>query len=146
MAQKTERWFMNHLIETCKDGERGFRYAADHVGDGAMKALFLDIAAQREAFAAALLTHAHRMGGANESEGTVAGALHRGWMTLRDALGGAHHDAALLTEAERGEHAALAAYTEALTVVLTPGAREEIERQRGLVEQSYTRLRTATPV
>jgi hypothetical protein len=30
MAARTERWTLNHLIQTCRDGERGFRYAANH--------------------------------------------------------------------------------------------------------------------
>ena len=111
--QRTERGVLNHLIETCKDGERGFRYAANHVESPPIKSLFLDIASQRERFAEALLPHAHRLGGGNESHGTAAAALHRGWITLMDALKG-HDENAVLHEAERGEDAALAAYRDAL--------------------------------
>lgn len=130
---------LNHLRETSRDGERGFRHAANHVQNAALKALFLENATQWEAFATALLPHAHRFGGPNEGNGTVAGALHRGWMSLRDTLGG-HHDEAVLKEAEHGEHAALAAYEDALAGVLAPPTREEIERQCAEVKQSYNRV------
>ena len=72
-----------------------------------VKGLFLEIATRREQFAADVLSHAQRLGGATESEGSLAGAL-RGGMTLKDAVGG-HDDAAIIREAERGERSALAA-------------------------------------
>ena len=43
MAEHTERWVLNHLIETCRDGGHGFRYAANHVATPSIKSLFLDI-------------------------------------------------------------------------------------------------------
>ena len=51
MAARTERWTLNHLIQTCRDGERGFRYAANHAANPVVKALFLQIATQRQEFA-----------------------------------------------------------------------------------------------
>ena len=38
MAEHTERWTLNRLIATCRDGERGFRYAENHVRDSTIKA------------------------------------------------------------------------------------------------------------
>ena len=35
MAGRTERSVLNHLIETCKDAERGFRHVATHTADQA---------------------------------------------------------------------------------------------------------------
>jgi len=139
MGAQTERWTLNHLIETCRDGERGFRYAANHVSDPAVKALLLEIATERQRFAETLLPHAHRLGGANDADGTVVGALHRGWMTLRDTLT-PHDDATIIKEAERGERAALTAYQEALDSMLSPEARELIESQCAQVQQTYSRL------
>jgi len=140
MAERTERWVLNHLIETCKDGERGFRYAANHVNDTSVKALFTEIASQRERFAADLLPHAQRLGGATESDGTTTGALHRGWMTIKDALTG--YDEAIIREAERGENAALAAYKDALEGMLPPTARDLIERQYAEIRKAHDRIRT----
>lgn len=141
MAERTERETLNRLIETCRDGERGFRYAANHVSDPVIKALFLEIATERQQFAEALLPHAQRLGGAVESDGSVAGALHRGWMTVRDALA-PHDDAAMIKEAERGERAAEAAYQEALDGLLPPESSGLIESQRARIEHSQRRLAT----
>jgi uncharacterized protein (TIGR02284 family) len=93
-----------------------------------VKALFLEIAGQRERFAADMLPHAQRLGGPTESDGSFAGALHRGWMTIKDAVGG-HEDAAIVREAERGERIALAAYEEALDGMVPPSVRDLLERQ-----------------
>ena len=141
MAEQTERAVLNQLIETCRDGERGFLYATDYVKDSLLKAIFTEAASQRQRFAADLLPHAQRLGGANESDGTTAAALHRGWMTIKDTLTG--HDAkAILREAERGEEAALAAYKDALEGMLPPAARDMIERQYRDVRQTYHRIHT----
>ena len=140
MAERTERSVLNHLMETCKDGERGFRYAANHVKEPSVKALFLDIASQRERFASALLPHAQRLGGASEADGTAAAALHRGWMTIKDALTG-HDDKAIIGEAERGEGAALAAYQDAVDGMLPPTVRDLIEQQYEDIRHSRERLR-----
>lgn len=139
MAEHTERWTLNRLIATCRDGERGFRYAANLVREPTIKALFLEIASQRDQFAAEILPHAQRLGGANEADGSLAGALHRGWMSLKDAVGG-HDDAAIVREADRGERSALAAYEDALDGMLPPTARDVIERQCAAVRQSHNRV------
>ena len=139
MSEHNERWALNRLIDTCRDGERGFRYAANHVRTPAVKTLFLDIAGQRERFAAELLPHAQRLGGATESDGSLAAGLHRGWMTLKDAVDG-HAETAIIHEAERGERAALAAYEDGLNGVRAPDTREVVERQCATVRDTYSRV------
>lgn len=139
MSERTERGTLNRLIETCRDGERGFRHAANHVLDPELKTLFLEIALQRQRFVDALRPHANRLGGDADADGTVAGTLHRGWMSVRDTLA-PHEDAAILKEAERGERAALAAFQEAIEGLLPPESRELIESQGGQVRHSHARL------
>ena len=68
---------MNHLIETCKDGEHGFRTCADGVKSARVKRL-LDDAAQRCAEAAAelrfgIVVKASGVGSAKQSVGVCAG-------------------------------------------------------------------------
>ena len=138
MAEQTEREVLNHLIETCRDGERGFRHAANHVSDPAVKKLFLGIATERDEFATALLPHAQRLGGTNDTGGSVAAALHRGWMTLTDVV--RHDDAAIVQEAEHGERAALGAYKEALDGALPPPSREVVEQQYSAIKRSHQRV------
>jgi uncharacterized protein (TIGR02284 family) len=139
MAEQTERAVLNHLIETCRDGERGFLYATNYVHDPLIKAMFTELASQRERFAEDLLPHAQRFGGANDADGTTTAALHRGWMTVKDTLTG-HDDKAVIREAERGEDAALTAYEEALARMLPPATRDVIERQYSEVRRAHDRI------
>ena len=138
MAERTERSVLNHLITSCKDGARGFRYAADHVKDTSVRR-FAEMTSQRERFVGDLLPHAQRLGGANESEGTTAATLHRGWMTISDALT-RDSDEALIREVERGETAALAAYQDAMDGMLPPDARDLIEQQLAEIRQCHDRI------
>ena len=128
MAQKTERSVLNHLIETCRDAERGFLTAADEVKAPELKRLFLRLAEQRRDFAGELLPFAQRLGGASVGDGTTVAALHRAWIHLKANVAG-NPDRAVLEEAARGERFALTAYDEAVTELVPPDARELIEAQ-----------------
>ena len=127
MAWRSERDIVNRLIETCRDGARGFRLAGDHVRDPELKRLFDEAAAQRETFAAELVPHARVLGGETSAPGSTAGALHRG---LDDAQGcddPGTDDDAIIAEAVRGEAVAANEYAEAILGILPPAARELIE-------------------
>ncbi|MBI2187766.1 MAG: PA2169 family four-helix-bundle protein [Acidobacteria bacterium] len=128
MAERTERAVINDLIETCRDAERGFRMAAEHVNTPEMKGLFVRLAQQRHEFADALLPYAHRLGGATDGDGTGIAAVHRTWMQFRARLA-SNPERAMLEEALRGERHALAVYEEAVHDVLPPDARELVETQ-----------------
>jgi uncharacterized protein (TIGR02284 family) len=140
MADRSERAVLNHLIETNKDAERGFRHIAGHVTDQAMKTLFLDIASQRAKFAADLLPFAQRLGGADAHEGTAVGTLHRTWIDLRSAI--FRNDMiAVVHEAERGENFSRGVYQDALDSILPPTARELVENQYVELQKTAARLR-----
>jgi uncharacterized protein (TIGR02284 family) len=128
MAERTERAVLNHLIERCRDAERGFRTASEQVKAPELKRLFLELADQRRAFAADLLPHAQRLGGAAVSDGTGAATLHRAWIQVRGRLA-ADPDRAVLEEAARGERFAVAAYDDAVHDLLPPETRELVEAQ-----------------
>jgi uncharacterized protein (TIGR02284 family) len=128
MAERTERTIINHLIETCRDAERGFLMAAEHVRDQETKRLFYQLAEQRHQFAEDLLPHAQRLGGAAETDGTRVAAAHRTWMQLRARLV-SNSDRAVLAETARGERYAQAAYDEAVQEMLPLDARDLVEAQ-----------------
>ena len=140
MTDRSERAVLNHLIETCKDAERGFRHVAEHAADPALKSLFLDIASQRARFAADLLPHAQRLGGANAHDGTAVGTLQRTWIDLRSAISRGDPVATIL-EAERGEHFSRGVYKYALDGMLPPTARELVEVQYAELSRTAERLR-----
>ena len=141
MAERTERQVLHHLIEICRDGERGFRAAAEHVGAPVLKALFADLSAQRRQFADELAPHLYRLGGVGD-EGTNAGTFHRGWMLMRGLVPG-RHDHAIVKEATRGEHAALDAYEEALSGMLPPTVTDLVEMQRDAIHAANDRIHSA---
>ena len=128
MAERSERAVLNHLIETCRDAERGFRVAAEHVKTPQLRALFIRLADQRHEFANALLPHAQRLGGAQEVDGTTTAALHRQWIHMK-ALLATDPDHAVVEGAIRGERFAVAAYDEAVHDLLPPDSRDLIEEQ-----------------
>ena len=140
MADQSERAVLNHLIETCKDAERGFRHVAQHTADPVTKTLFLDMASQRARFASDLLPFAQRLGGANTHDGTTAGALHRTWIDLRSAMF-RNVPAAIVHEAERGEAFSRGVYKHALDGMLPPTVRELVENQYAELEKTALRLR-----
>ena len=140
MTDRSERAVLNHLIETCKDAERGFSHIAEQTTNPTMKSLFLDLASQRARFAADLLPHAQRLGGASTHEGTTAGTLHRTWMDLRSAISRGDPVAAI-HEAERGEHFSRGVYEDALGGILPPTARELVENQYAELRKTAERLR-----
>jgi uncharacterized protein (TIGR02284 family) len=141
MAERTQRDALHHLIDVCMDGERGFRAAAEAVSEPKLKVLFDDLAEQRGRFGAELLPHLRRLGGTADWDGTSAGALHRSWINLKAHVPG-HQDHTIVTEAERGEHAALDAYEDALSGMLPPTVTELIEAQQLAMQKAVDRIRS----
>ncbi|MBI3951100.1 MAG: PA2169 family four-helix-bundle protein [Acidobacteria bacterium] len=131
---------LNNLIETCKDGEQGFRQAAEGVKDPDLKALFNSYSRQRAQFAADLQAEVRRLGGDPEKMGSVAGALHRGWINIKSAVTGQDEEA-VIAEAERGEDAAVKNYQEALNKDLPADLRVLIERQYMQIKEAHDRVR-----
>ena len=128
MAEHTERSVLNHLIETCRDAERGLRIAAEHVKSPETKRLFLGLADQRHAFANELEPHAQRLGGASATDGSVAAAIHRAWLHVR-ARFASDPDNAVLEEVARGERYAVHAYDDAVADLIPPEVRDLVEGQ-----------------
>ncbi|MBI5721178.1 MAG: PA2169 family four-helix-bundle protein [Burkholderiales bacterium] len=130
----------NDLIETCKDGEYGFRASAEHAKSPALRTLFerraLDCALAAEQLAQRVLA----AGGRPETGGTASGALHRGWIAVRGQLAG-YSDLALLESCERGEDIALDSYRNALAADLPAADRELVAMQFEAVKRSHQQIR-----
>ena|SRR5687768_13199752 len=127
---------LNGLIETCRDGQEGFRTAAEAVRRAELKEFFHDCSRQRASFAGELQDEVRRLGGEPADSGSVAGSLHRGWMGLRAAATGGDDDS-ILEECARGEDSALAAYRAALDVDLPASVRAMVERQFAEVKKAH---------
>lgn len=132
---------LNSLIETCKDGEQGFRSAAESVKISDFKSLFYELSTQRQQFATELQSLVAGLREEFESSGTVGGAMRRGWMNLKATVtDGDEH--AILVECGRGEDAAVAEYRNALDHGDLPDAVYNIVREQYLaVQAAHDRVR-----
>lgn len=131
---------LNNLIETCKDGENGFRTAASGVKNSELTTLFNTYAQQRARFAAELQAEVRRLGGDPEQTGSVAASLHRGWINIKSVVTG-EDEAAIIAECERGEDSAVANYEEALKANLPADAQSVVQRQYTDVKAAHDRIR-----
>jgi len=131
---------LNNLIETCKDGEDGFRTAADGVKKSDLRTLFLTYSQQRAQFAAELQNEVRGLGGDPEERGSVAASLHRGWINIKSTVTG-EDEGAVISECERGEDSAVRNYQSALNEDLPANIRETVERQYAQVKEAHDRIR-----
>lgn len=119
---------LNDLLETSRDGELGFREAAEHTRTPSLSALFGRRADTCRQAAVELQDQIKRLGGELDEGGTVTGAAHRVWVHIRGLFGGAS-DETMLSECERGEDAALARYRKALKQNLPHDIHAIVQRQ-----------------
>ncbi|WP_392544023.1 PA2169 family four-helix-bundle protein [Oryzobacter telluris] len=123
------------LVETLKDGERGFATAADKLRDGdrpEWATTLQRLAEQRAGFRQEIVALGHQYGDDVDESGSAAAALHRGWISLKDALTG--DDAgSVLGAAVTGEDHAVSEYEKALEQDLSAGFREVVARQHAAV-------------
>jgi len=143
MAQQKETIStINDLIETLKDGQEGFRQAAEAVEDPELKSLFNEYSLQRARFAGELQSDAIGLGESNpEKRSSAAGAMHRAWIDLKSAIT-KHDDHAILAECERGEDSAIKEYQTAMEEEeLAAPVREVISRQYAEVKRAHDRIK-----
>lgn len=131
---------LNNLIATAKDGEQGFRTAAEGVKDPHLKSLFAQFSRERAEIVCELQDAVVRLGGKPDQTGSVSGSLHRGWMNIR-AVVSANDEAAIVTEAERGEDVAKQVFEEALREDLPPEVKTVVERAYAKVKAAHDRVR-----
>lgn len=126
------------LIGTLEDGRTGFTKAADKLDDTDRRDIaprFRDFAEQRGALSAELENLAAQYGDDIDEDGSVAAAVHRGWMSLKDALSGSSAQG-VLDAAEQGEDHAVKEFQKALDADISPELATVVRRQ--LVEITAT--------
>jgi uncharacterized protein (TIGR02284 family) len=133
---------INNLIETLKDGQKGFTEAADAVDDPQLKSLFTGYSEQRFRFASELQAQVKSLGEPEpETGGSAAGAMHRGWINLKSAIT-SKEESAILAECERGEDAAVQAFEKAMRDDLTSAVRDIVSRQYSEIKSAHDRIKT----
>ena len=132
---------LNSLIETLKDGEEGFRTAAEGLTDPQAKAVFQQYSRERAQMAQELQAEVRMLGGDPEKAGSMSGSVHRGWINIKSVVTG-KNDASIIAEAERGEDIAKNAYAEAIKTALPPSVSAIISRQAVKVREAHDRVRS----
>ena len=127
----TDQSVTQQLIETLENGRDGYEKGAKKLRDAGQSQLadaFEHYADQRAGFAADLTSIASAYGDGVEESGTMAGVIHRGWMTLKDAASGSS-PSGVLDVATEGEKHAVEEFEKALEADVSPDLRSVIQRQ-----------------
>lgn len=131
---------LNNLIETCKDGQQGFADSASGVEKSDLKTTFHELSQQRSKFAGELQSLVQGLGGDPEKSGSVAGALHRGWINIKAAVTG-KDETSILEEAERGEDVALKVYKDSMQEQLPANVQSVVQSQLADVQAAHDKVR-----
>jgi uncharacterized protein (TIGR02284 family) len=130
---------LNELIHTCKDGEHGYRSAAQLLDDLNLRRLFESYAQQRAEFAAELQLEVRRLVAEPVDSGHATAALHRTWDEIKAGVAGAD-EGAIISEREREEDRAVARYREALTAGLPEDLGSIVERQYLQIKEAHDHM------
>lgn len=132
---------LNDLIETCRDGEYGFRNSADQAHSESLRSTLLARAQDCHTAADQLRAWVAQLGGTAEDGGSALGSLHRGWVAVKAALS-TYDDLAVLEDCERGEDSALTHYRRALEQNLPDPIRHLVEHQYEGAKHNHLQIRT----
>lgn len=122
------------LIETSKDGERGYREAARHARTPELKQFLEEQSEKRGRFAQELRDELSRMVG-RQIHGSTAGAMHRALIELQALIGGSER--MLMNAVEQGERAALESYRAALEMAMPPQFENMLQRHADCIHRAY---------
>lgn len=132
---------LNELIETCRNGQNGFKEAAENVKSPELKTFFNEAASERAQFFRELEVEVRRFGGDPETSGSTTAAIHRVWMDIKGTLTG-KDDHLILSECERGEDSAVEAYKKAIeNGISPPNILAIVERQFQSIKQTHDRVK-----
>ena len=124
------------LVETLKDGRNGFASAAEKLRDSdnpEVAATLQRFSEQRAGFTQDIVSMGYAYGDDVDESGSVAAKLHRGWISLKDALTG-DDASAVLGAAVTGEDHAVSEYEKALKEDdLSDGFRTLVQQQHASI-------------
>lgn len=142
MQLETNAAVVEDLIETLEDGRKGFEQAADKIADDGRADLatkFRELSAQRARFSAQLREWAGSNGAEIREEGSIGGAMHRGWIALKDALTGESAEA-VVNAVKTGEQHAVNEYEDALEKDIDASLRQIVQTQQTAVRESFNQM------
>jgi uncharacterized protein (TIGR02284 family) len=141
MEAKATQALANELIETLKDGQKGYAEAMTDVEDADLKQIFKKYAAQRASYITELEDQMFKLDLKPDEESSVTGTIHRAFINLKGIVTSKDRHS-ILAECERGEDYAKKAYQTALNAQDLPsGLKAVIEKQYQGVQQGHDEIR-----
>ena len=134
MGTDTDISTLNTLIKTTLDSVKGFEEATKDSDTGRFNSFFVEGARDRREVVSRLQEEVRRLGGNPEDDSSVAGAAHRTFLNLKQAVMG-RDDKAIIEEVERGEDYLKEKYETALR------DRDLSPQTRAVIEQAFTSVR-----
>jgi uncharacterized protein (TIGR02284 family) len=131
---------LQELIQINIDSRDGFRQAAGALDDLTLKSAFEQLADDRDEQADELARYVAWSGQHPRKEGSVAAAVHRSWMSIRELMS-SDDNYAMLCEAERGEDTIKGAYEKALKRSAGSAMNDVLLRQYAAVKAAHDRIR-----
>ena len=129
------------LIETCRDGQKGYQDAASHVKRPDLKTFFNEQSLERARFAGELEAELIHLGKPDKRvSGSVGGTLRRAWIDTKVSLGGG--DKTILESVEAGEDNAKESYQKAVTGDLPENIAQIVRRQAASVQRAHDRVKS----
>ena len=132
---------IENLIETCKDGQKGYQDAAAHAKRSDLKTYFNQQSLERSRFAGELEAELIHLGKPDKKvSGSVGGTLRRAWIDTKVSLGGG--DKTILESLEAGEDSAKEAYEKAVSGDLPENIAQIVRRQAVSVERAHDKVKS----
>lgn len=142
MDQNNPTSVLEELIQTCKDGQKGYQEGASKVKRSDLRTFFNEQSQERGRFAAELEAELSRIGDKDKDKklaGSTLGTLHRAWIDTKVSLGGG--DKTILEWMEQGEDRAKDAYEKAAGASLPTGIGEIVRRQAVSVHKAHDKVK-----
>jgi uncharacterized protein (TIGR02284 family) len=130
---------LNDLIGVCQDSEKGYQAASEHVHNSELSSAFADFAKQRAHFVRDLQAEVQRLGGTPSNSGSLASAVHRGWMDLKSALTGGD-PGSIIASCESGEEAAMVTYDRITREELSGETKTLIDKQWRKIQEAHKHM------
>jgi uncharacterized protein (TIGR02284 family) len=132
---------LENLIETCKDGQKGYQDAASHVKRSDLKTFFNEQSLERSRFAGELEAELIRLGKPDKKvSSSVSAAVRRAWIDTKVSLGGG--DKTILESVEAGEDNAKDTYQKAVTADLPENIAQIVRRQAASVLAAHDKVKS----
>lgn len=131
---------LRELVDICRDGEKGYQKAAEHAKSPDLKNLFTQVSSERARFAEQLDAEVRRLGESASKAGDTAGALHRGWLDVKELHAGSDHT--VLAWLEQGDDYAKGKYENAVNSGLPENLSSIVRQQMEAILRTHDRIKS----